>query len=58
MEDDARPLDVLVRAVAVGDDGGEALTINRTEEDAAGLGHAPRFADITAAVNPSTASVH
>ena len=45
-EDDARPLDVLVRAVPVSDESGEALTITGVEEDARGLGHAPRLAHL------------
>ena len=40
-EDDARPLDVLVRTVPVGDESSEALTITSVEDDARGLGHAP-----------------
>src|ERR671939_189314 len=57
-EDDARPLDVLVGTVAVGDDCGEALTITGVEEDARGLGHAPRLAHLRPNVNPQIASVH
>ena len=56
-EDDARPLDVLVRAVPVSDESGEALTITGVEEDARGLGHAPRLAHLRRTVNPQIASV-
>jgi hypothetical protein len=58
VEDDARPLDVLVGTVAVGDDRGEALTISGGEDDARGLGHPPRLAHFSANVNPQIASVH
>src|SRR3954449_12594626 len=57
-QDDARPLDVLVRAVPVSDESGEALTITGVEEDARGLGHAPRLAHLRRTVNPQIASVH
>jgi hypothetical protein len=57
-EDDARPLDVLVRTVAVGDDRGEALTISGGKDDARGLGHAPRLAHPLPNVNPQIASAH
>src|SRR3954471_10352362 len=40
-QNDARPLDVLVQTVPVGDESREALTITGVEEDARGLGHAP-----------------
>jgi len=57
-QDDARPLDVLVRTVPVGDESHEALTITGVEEDARGLGHAPRLAHLRRTVNPQIASVH
>jgi hypothetical protein len=57
-EDDARPLDVLVRTVPVGDDRAEALTITGGKDDARGLGHAPRLAYLRRNVNPQIASVH
>jgi hypothetical protein len=41
VQDDASALDVLLRAVAVRDDGEEALAISRAEENARGLGHPP-----------------
>ena len=56
-EDDARPLDVLVRTVPVGDESHEALTFTGVEEDARGLGHAPRLAHLRRTVNPQIASV-
>jgi hypothetical protein len=40
VEDDARPLHVLLRAVAVGDDRGQAFAITAREDHARGLGHA------------------
>ena len=57
-QDDARPLDVLVRAVPVSDESREALTITGVEEGARGLGHAPRLAHLCRTVNPQIASVH
>jgi hypothetical protein len=58
VEDDAGPLDMLVRTLALGDDGGKALAVSGGENDARDLGHALRLAPIAAPVNPQNASVH
>ena len=57
-KDNPSPQHVLLRTVAITDDGGQAGAVIGLEENADGLCHAPRFAWITAAVNPLFGSLH
>ena len=57
-KNDPSPQNMLLRAVAVADNGGQAPTIVGLKQDAHSLCHAPRIAWITALVNPPIKSVH
>jgi hypothetical protein len=43
-KNDPSPQDVLLRAVAISDDGGQARVVFGSNNDADGLGHAPKIA--------------
>jgi hypothetical protein len=57
-EDDARTLDVLERAIVVGNDRGQVLAITGREHHARGLGHTPRLTRHRLSVNPPNASMY
>jgi hypothetical protein len=58
VKNDSGPLDMFLRTIAVADDGGQSLAILGVDDDTDGLCHAPRFAWITAALNPLFGSEH
>ena len=57
-QDDPSPQDMLLRAVAISDDGGQVRAVFGSDDDADGLCHAPRIVWIRPAVNPLIGSVH
>ena len=57
-KNDIGPLDMLLRAIAVGDDGGQARAVFGADKDVDSLCHGQRFARIAAFVNPLFGSVH
>jgi hypothetical protein len=58
VEDDAGALNVLLRAITVRNDGGEALAVSAGEENARRLGHAPKLARRSPPLHPQNASMH
>jgi len=58
VEDDTRPLDVLLRAVPVADDRGQARAIFGSQQSADGLSHTHDMVRASAIVDLSFASVH
>jgi hypothetical protein len=57
-KNDPRPLDMLVRAIAIADDCGQSRAIIGRGTHAKGLGHGARFACLGCLVNPVMVSVH
>jgi hypothetical protein len=57
-QNDPCPLNVLLRAVPIADDGGQSLAVLGSNDDADGLCHARRFAWPARFVNLLITSVH
>lgn len=57
-KDDPSPQDMLLRAVAISDDGGQARAVVGSNNDVDGLCHAPKIAWISPQVNPLISSMH
>ena len=58
MKNNLRPLHMLLQAIAISDDSGQARAVFGGEDDADGLSHAQRIACFAKFVNPKFASVH